>query len=148
VKLFAMLTCDEVLIDGKTGKHSIIGHFSSIKAAGFPVTHPSLTLFVGLTDIPAGDHELEIKFGLPSAAAVAPAPKKNKSFWGSQTPPAPPPDPMKSILKETLTSRGSDQRIYFLAELRELTFDREGDYQIALLVDKAAAGSVDLSVGK
>ena len=141
MNLFAMLTCDEVLIDGKTGKHSIIGHFSSVKASSFPASHPSLTLFIGLTDVPAGDHQLELKFGLPLPSA--PPAKKKKSLWHAE---GPPPDPMKTLLEQTLVSRGPAQKIYFIAELTELTFEKEGVYQLALFIDKEPVGAIGLGV--
>ncbi len=111
--------------------------------------HPSLTLFVALTDVSAGEHNAELKFGLPadgSNGAVCLAPRKKKAFWDPQTPP--PPDPMKTILEQPLNSTGADQRLYLITEMKDLPLDREGTYQIALLIDKTEVGRIGLEVGK
>jgi len=144
MKLFALLTCDSVNIDEATGKHFIFGHFSSVKVKSFPAVHPSLILFVGLTDIPAGGHSVELRFGLPSDTPAPP--KKKKTFWDPQSPP--PPDPMKTILEQPMTSTGADQRLYLITEMKDLPLDKEGTYQIALLVDKTEVGRIGLGVGK
>lgn len=43
-KLISALTCDQVITD-KTGKHTLIGLFSDIKAEEFPARHPHMVLF-------------------------------------------------------------------------------------------------------
>lgn len=146
MKLFALLTCDEVLIDSGSGKHSILGHFSSIKVKTFPAVHPSLNLFVGITDIPAGEHTLEIKFGNPNEVPPTPTLVK-KSFFGP-TETTPPPDPLKTLLEQKLISKGPDERIYLISELKDLPFDKEAAYQIGLLLDRVPLGTTSLGVSK
>ena len=48
--LLAILVCDTVIEDRRTNKKSLIGLFDRITAAGLPVEHPSLHLFVSLTN--------------------------------------------------------------------------------------------------
>ena len=136
-----MLTCDSVNVDPASGKHFIFGHFSSIKVKAFPAVQPTLTLFVGMNDLAAGEHNLELKFGNPSA--TPPPPPKKKFPWD----PAPPAfDPMQSLLKQKLNSTGPEQRVYFISELKELTFDVASNYKLLLLVDGQPLGDVSLSV--
>ena len=46
----SLLVCDQILIDRLTGKTSLIGMFSTIGAARFPIRHPHLCVFASLTD--------------------------------------------------------------------------------------------------
>lgn len=46
----AMIVCDGIHRDPSTGKHTLLGTFSSIAALGFPVTHPGMAVFISLTD--------------------------------------------------------------------------------------------------
>ncbi|MCH8880154.1 MAG: hypothetical protein IID34_09760 [Planctomycetes bacterium] len=48
--VLSLLVCDQILIDRLTGKTSLIGMFSTIGAARFPVRHPQLCVFASLTD--------------------------------------------------------------------------------------------------
>jgi hypothetical protein len=44
-----ILICDTLIEDKKTKKKSLIGLFNSLKAISFPVCHPEIHVFVGLT---------------------------------------------------------------------------------------------------
>ena len=46
----AMVICDAIHRDPATGKHTILGTFSSIAALDFPVRHPGMGVFISLTD--------------------------------------------------------------------------------------------------
>ena len=46
----AMLICDTVIEDKLTGKKSLIGLFNSINAKSVPITHPSLNVYITLTE--------------------------------------------------------------------------------------------------
>src|SRR5690606_726824 len=59
-QILCWLTCDGVHIDPGTGKHTILGVFSNIRARNFPVTHPFMVWFLTLSDVPAGDHRIRI----------------------------------------------------------------------------------------
>lgn len=48
--VLAMIVCDQVIIDVQTGKQSLIGSFSVINTAGFPLTYPSFSVYVALTE--------------------------------------------------------------------------------------------------
>jgi len=49
-KANAMLICDYVITEQGTRKKSLIGIFENISAARFPCTHPSLSVYIKLTD--------------------------------------------------------------------------------------------------
>ncbi len=46
----AMIVCDSVHKDQATGKCTILGSFSSVSAKKFPAVHPSLAVYVAITD--------------------------------------------------------------------------------------------------
>lgn len=46
----AMLICDSVIEDKKTGKKSVIGMFNSISTPKIPCTHPLMNIFLVLTE--------------------------------------------------------------------------------------------------
>ena len=48
--VLAMMICDQVIIDARTGKQSIIGSFSVINAQRFPLRYPSMMVYVALTE--------------------------------------------------------------------------------------------------
>ncbi len=49
-KANAMLICDYVITEQGTRKKSLIGIFENISAARLPCTHPSLSVYIKLTD--------------------------------------------------------------------------------------------------
>ena len=109
-QILAWLTCDGVHIDPATGKHTILGVFSNIRAHEFPVTHPRMIWFLTVSDVPAGQHVLRISIGL---------------------------DPVvqKPIIESKFESAGPLQRINLINEVRGLQFDSPGDYSIVIEVD-------------
>lgn len=46
----AIIICDTVIADQKTGKKSLIGIFNRIWAQSFPAPHPELHIFISLTN--------------------------------------------------------------------------------------------------
>ena len=48
--VLALLVCDQIITDRLTGKQSLIGMFSTIHSARYPVVHPQLAVYVALTD--------------------------------------------------------------------------------------------------
>ncbi len=48
-EVVSLIVCDQIITDRITGKQSIIGIFSRVHAMKFPVVHPLLSVFVGLT---------------------------------------------------------------------------------------------------
>ena len=60
------LTCDAVHIDPATGKHSILGIFSSLRAKEFPVRHPKMVWFLSLSELTKGKHHLKMSISDPT----------------------------------------------------------------------------------
>lgn len=46
----AMILCDQVLRDGDTGKYVIVGTFSNIEITTLPSVHPSMAIYLALTE--------------------------------------------------------------------------------------------------
>jgi len=109
-QLLAWLTCDGVHLDPATGKHTILGVFSNIRAHRFPVTHPFMIWFMTLTDCAAGSHKVRILLGIE-------------------------PTQMQALLERTFESPGPLQRINLINEIRNLSFPQAGEYSIVIEVD-------------
>src|SRR6185503_11845497 len=96
--LLAWITCDGVHIDPASGKHTILGVFSNIKARQFPVVHPYMVWFLTLTDVQPGVHRIKMSMGLN------------------------PSDPAELLHRE-FESHSPLHRINLINELRNLRFD-------------------------
>jgi hypothetical protein len=48
--VLAMILADTVLLDVATGKNVIYGTYQALEAAAFPFTHPSIVVYVALTE--------------------------------------------------------------------------------------------------
>jgi hypothetical protein len=93
-----MVICDAVWRDPATGKYFILGCFSAIGAPSFPTAHPSLAVYVAVTEgygkvpfalklvdaqtPPTVLHEsrIEVEFGDPRAIAEIAAHVQNLTF--------------------------------------------------------------------
>ncbi|MCS7264329.1 MAG: hypothetical protein NZ805_05795 [Armatimonadetes bacterium] len=65
------LVCDSVSRDVETNKTSLFGIFTNIFARQTPATHPSLTLYVSLTDA-EGEYDFWVEFVyVPENARIA-----------------------------------------------------------------------------
>lgn len=62
-EVLAMILCDQVIRDQITGKMSIIGSFSEIKASEFPTAHKTMAVYVALTE-GEGDYEGCLRFSV------------------------------------------------------------------------------------
>ncbi len=113
--------CDGVHLDPATGKHTILGVFSNIRAAHFPVVHPFMIWFLTLADCTAGEHKLRISMGLD-------------------------PTSMKELLTRPFTVQGPLQRLNIVNEIRGLTFPQAGDYTLNIEVDDEPLLSTSISV--
>ena len=102
--------CDGVHIDPSSGKHTILGVFSNIRARQFPVVHPFMIWFLTLSDVAQGEHRIKISLGLDPANTG-------------------------TIIDRKFQSQSPVQRINLINELRNLSFDRPGDYSIIIEVD-------------
>jgi len=109
-QLLCWLTCDGVHIDPASGKHTILGVFSNIRAVRFPVTHPFMVWFLTVTDCAQGQHRLKISVGL---------------------------DPMQLqvLIDRPFESPGPVQRLNLINEIRNLAFPTPGEYEIQIEVD-------------
>lgn len=120
-QLLSWLTCDAVHSDPATGKHTILGVFSNIRAARFPVVHPSMVWFLALTGCAAGEHHLHISMG-PSASST------------------------KELLVRPFASQGPQHRINIINEIRGLSFPKAGDYAVVIKIDDTPLLVTTLSV--
>ena len=119
--LLAWITCDGVHIDPASGKHTILGVFSNIKARSFPVTHPYMVWFLTLTDVQPGVHKIRMSMGL------------------DPTNPA-------ELLHREFESQSPLHRINLINELRNLRFEQPGDYNIVIEVDDDPILATSLTV--
>jgi len=120
-QLLAWITCDGAHIDPATGKHTILGVFSNIRAKQFPVTHPLMVWFLTLTDCSTGKHQVRISMGTDPTSMH---PLMERSFES--------PDPL--------------QRINLINEIRNLTFPTPGEYSILVEVDEELILATSLTV--
>jgi len=56
----AMVICDDVIDDRRTGKKSLIGIFSNIYAQKVPCSHARLNVFLSLTE-GIGDYDMKVR---------------------------------------------------------------------------------------
>ena len=109
-QLLAWLTCDSIYIDPVTGKQTLLGIFSKIKARQFPFAHPKMIWFISLTDCKAGEHVLTISMGLPM-------------------------EEQREILSREFKSESPVQRINLINEIHNLKFSEAGNYSVHIEVD-------------
>lgn len=119
--LLAWITCDGVHLDPSSGKHTILGVFSNIKAQSFPVIHPYMVWFLTLTDVQPGKHQIRMSMGL---------------------------DPLNPNLRleREFESQSPLHRINLINELRNLGFEQPGDYSILIEVDDEPILATNLTV--
>jgi hypothetical protein len=122
-QLLVWLTCDAVHLDPASGKHTILGVFSNIKARSFPVTHPHMVWFITLTDVSPGRHRIRLSMGLD------------------------PMNPVELIHRE-FESQSPLHRINLINELHNVRFDQPGDYSIVLEVDDEPILATSLTVSQ
>jgi hypothetical protein len=122
-QLLAWLLCDGVHIDPSSGKHTILGVFSNIMAKRFPVVHPHMVWFMTLTDVSAGSHRMKISMGLD------------------------PTDP-KPLIERPFESQGPLGRINLINEIRNLVFQKPGEYSILIEIDDEPLLATSLMVAE
>lgn len=113
--------CDGVHIDPATGKHTILGVFSNIKAQRFPVSHPFMIWFLTLTDCSVGSHQVRISMGQE-------------------------PTNMQPLIDRPFESQNPLQRINLINEIRNLSFPAAGEYSILIEVDEEPILATSLTV--
>ncbi|QYM80055.1 hypothetical protein K0B96_05395 [Horticoccus luteus] len=109
-QLLVWLTCDGVHIDRTTGKHTLIGAFSNIRAARYPAVHPFMVWFLTLTDVAAGEHQLRISIGRD-------------------------PTELQPLIQRSFTSHSPLDHINIINEMVKLSFPVPGEYSILIEVD-------------
>jgi hypothetical protein len=108
--LLCWITCDAIHIDPATGKHTILGMYSGIRAAKFPFTCPFMVWFLSVTDCQRGPHRLKISMG-------------------------PNPENMTALLERPFESQDPVQRINLINEVSNLYFAEPGDYGLLIEID-------------
>jgi hypothetical protein len=122
-QLLVWLMCDGVHIDPASGKHTILGVFSNIKARTFPVVHPFMVWFITLTDVSTGEHRIRISMGLD------------------------PTNPVELIYRP-FESQSPLHRINLINEIRNLTFERPGEYSLLIEIDDEPLLATSLTVSE
>lgn len=120
-QLLVWLTCDGVHIDPGSGKHTILGVFSNIKARGFPVTHPYMVWFLTLTDVSPGVHRIRMSMGLDMTN-------------------------LSELLDREFVSESPLHRINLINEFRNVRFEQPGDYSILIEVDDEPVLATNMTV--
>lgn len=118
-QLLAWVTCDGVHIDPGSGKHTLLGIFSNIAAARFPLVHPFMIWFLTITDCAPGHHRLRISMALENA-----------------TP--------RPLIERPFESHSPLHRINLLNEIRNLVFPQPGQYSILIEIDDEPLLATDL----
>jgi hypothetical protein len=108
--LLNWITCDGVHIDPSTGKHTLLGVFSSIGSNRFPITYPFMVWFLTVTNVSAGEHKLRISFG--------------------ETP-----ESVQPLLERPFVSQDLKHRVNLINEVSNLVFPKSADYAIVVEID-------------
>lgn len=109
--LLAWLICDGVHVDPATGKHTLLGIFSNIRVRQFPARHPRMIWFLVLTEVAVGEHRLRINLG--------------HDYSDGQP-----------VAERPFRSESPTHKINLINEMRNMTFDRPGDYIITVEIDE------------
>jgi hypothetical protein len=120
-QLLAWLTCDAVHMDPNSGKYTILGVFSNIRAQQFPVVHPLMVWFLTITDVAPGEHKMRISMGLD-------------------------PTQMQPLIERPFASQSPLHRINLINEIRQLSFPRPGEYSLMVEIDDEPLLATNLTV--
>ncbi len=120
-QLLAWITCDGIHIDPMTGKHTLLGVFSSIRARQFPVVHPRMIWFLSITDVPEGRHRLTASIASPDQA-------------------------LKQLIDREFESQTPAQRINLINDIQNLRFEAPGNYIIDIEINERSLITTSLNV--
>ena len=112
-QVLAWITCDSVYVDPATGKHTLLGIFSNLRAKEFPVVHPRMIWFLSFSDLTEVKHKLKISIGIPMSEE----------------------EPRK-IIERDFNSPGPQHRINLINDIQRLKFEKAGNYSILIEVDE------------
>ena len=111
-QVLAWITCDSVYVDPATGKHTLLGIFSNLRAQEFPVVHPRRIWFLSFSDLTKGKHQLSISIGIPMS---------------EENP--------RQIIQKEFESPGPHHRINLINDIQRLKFEEPGNYSILIEID-------------
>ena len=111
-QVLAWITCDSVYVDPATGKHTLLGIFSNLRAKEFPVVHPRMIWFLSFSDLTKGKHQLSISIGIPMS---------------EENP--------RQIIQKAFESPGRHHRINLINDIQRLKFEEPGNYSILIEID-------------
>ena len=111
-RLNSFITCDAVHFDPATGKHTLLGIFSSLCAKTFPVVHPKMTWFLSLSELHKGKHHLKISLADPTGELET-----------------------KVIIDRDFQSPNPHERINLINDIHRLKFLEAKTYSIVIEVD-------------
>ena len=109
-QVLAWITCDAVYADPATGKHTLLGIFTNLKAKEFPGCHPRMVWFLSFSDLTAGNHRRKISIGLPLEES-------------------------RTIIEKEFKSENAAQRINLINDIQGLQFEEPGNYAIVIEID-------------
>ena len=112
-QVLAWITCDSVYVDPATGKHTLLGIFSNLRAKEFPVVHPRMIWFLSFSDLPAGKHDLKITIGIPMSE-----------------------EEPRTIIEKDFQTPGRHHRSNLLNDIQRLKFEVPGNYSILIEIDE------------
>jgi hypothetical protein len=81
--VLALTVCDQIITDRMTGKVSLIGMFSKIHARRFPAAHPTMSVFVAMTD---GHGKTELTIRIVDGNEARPALVEGKGLLDFKNP--------------------------------------------------------------
>ena len=99
-------------VDPATGKHTLLGIFSNLRAKEFPVVHPRMIWFLSFSDLTKGKHQLSISIGIPMS---------------EENP--------RQIIQKEFESPGPHHRINLINDIQRLKFEEPGNYSILIEID-------------
>jgi len=111
-RLNSFMTCDAVHVDPATGKHTLLGIFSSLRAREFPVVHPRMTWFLSLSELNKGKHHLKISMVDPTGELES-----------------------KVIIDRDFDSPDPQHRVNLVNDIHRLKFLEAKTYSIVIEVD-------------
>tara|TARA_B100002019_G_scaffold291774_1_gene312896 strand:+ start:1263 stop:1685 length:423 start_codon:yes stop_codon:yes gene_type:complete len=106
------LVCDQIYNDPATGKMTLLGIFSKLRAKMFPIRHPEMVWFLSLSELPVGEHNLKISIADPMGEIET-----------------------RQIIDRDFECKSPHTRINLINEIKKLKFEQAGNYSIITEID-------------